>query len=135
MDKSVSVIVSDMIVGKPNKWEDIYRLNRFTPVKSFAEFFKENADNFAQYLKGAPDVESIDEIPPGEGKVSKEIEKSSRSIKISHACSTVYTHMKCTVNWNPAEKTWDCPCHGSRSKINGQVIEGPAVTGLPVKKP
>jgi Rieske Fe-S protein len=42
--------------------------------------------------------------------------------------------MKCVVNWNPAEKTWDCPCHGSRFNIDGKVIEGPAVTDLPSKK-
>jgi Rieske Fe-S protein len=51
-----------------------------------------------------------------------------------HICSAVCTHMKCVVNWNPAEKTWDCPCHGSRFNIDGKVIEGPAVTDLPSKK-
>lgn len=135
-----SMIVSDMIIGKVNKWEDIYRLNRFTPLKSFTEFFKENADNLVQYLKGAPsdaDVDSMKEVPLGEGKI---VEKDGEKLAvykdengINHVCSAVCTHMKCTVNWNPSEQTWDCPCHGSRFKINGQVIEGPAVVGLPVK--
>jgi glycine/D-amino acid oxidase-like deaminating enzyme/nitrite reductase/ring-hydroxylating ferredoxin subunit len=136
-----SMIVSDMIIGKANKWEDTYKLHRFTPVKSFGEFFKENADNFVQYLKGAPsdaEADSMKDVPLGEGKV---IEKDGEKLAVykdengvSHVCSAVCTHMKCTVNWNPSEKSWDCPCHGSRFKTDGQVIEGPAVVGLSANK-
>jgi len=135
-----SMIVSDMIIGKKNKWEDTYKLSRFTPLKSFAEFFKENADNFVQYLKDGPSdvhIDTINEVPLGEGKI---IEKDGEKLAvykdekgINHICSAVCTHMKCTVNWNPSEKSWDCPCHGSRFKINGHVIEGPAIADLAVK--
>ncbi|MGZ5028273.1 MAG: FAD-dependent oxidoreductase [Methylobacter sp.] len=132
-----AMIVSDMIIGKTNPWQDIYKLNRFTPLKSFKEFFKENADNFVQYLKGAPDADSMAEIALDEGCV---IEKDGEKLAVykdqngvNHICSAVCTHMKCTVNWNPSEKTWDCPCHGSRFKPDGQVIEGPAVADLPAK--
>ncbi|HEY8159671.1 MAG TPA: FAD-dependent oxidoreductase [Methylobacter sp.] len=135
-----SMIVSDMIVGKVNKWEDIYKLSRFAPAKSFAKFFKENAENLVQYLKGAPsdaEADSMEEVPLGEGKV---IEKDGEKLAVykdengvNHVCSAICTHLKCTVNWNPSEKSWDCPCHGSRFKTNGQVIEGPAVVDLSVK--
>jgi glycine/D-amino acid oxidase-like deaminating enzyme/nitrite reductase/ring-hydroxylating ferredoxin subunit len=132
-----AMIVSDMIIGKVNRWEATYQLNRFTPLKSFTEFFKENADNFIQYLKGGQDVDSIGAVPPGEGRV---IERDGEKLAVykdedgvNHVCSALCTHMKCTVNWNPSEKSWDCPCHGSRFKINGQVIEGPAVVGLAEK--
>lgn len=136
-----SMIVSDIITGKENKWEETYKLKRFTPLKSFKEFFKENADNFVQYLKDTPwntDADSLNEVPAGEGRI---MEKNGEKLAVYkddlgsiHVCSAVCTHMKCIVNWNPSEKTWDCPCHGSRFKTNGQVIEGPAVIDLPSKR-
>jgi len=136
-----AMIVSDMIQGKDNKWQNIYKPNRITPLKSFKEFFKENIDNLAQLVKGAPEeieVDSMQEIPLGEGRI---IEKDGEKLAVykdedgvNHICSAVCTHLKCTVNWNPSEKSWDCPCHGSRFKTNGQVIEGPAVVSLPAKK-
>jgi glycine/D-amino acid oxidase-like deaminating enzyme/nitrite reductase/ring-hydroxylating ferredoxin subunit len=135
-----SMIVSDMILGRKNKWEETYKLNRFTPLKSFKEFFKENADNVGEYLKDIPwnaDGDNLKEVLRGEGKV---IEKNGEKLAVykddegvNHVCSAVCTHLKCIVNWNPSEKTWDCPCHGSRFKIDGQVIEGPAVIDLKKK--
>ena len=49
------------------------------------------------------------------------------------ACSAVCTHMGCVVHWNGAEKSWDCPCHGSRFNYDGKVIQGPANTDLEKK--
>ncbi len=46
--------------------------------------------------------------------------------------STTCTHMGCDVEWNNAERSWDCPCHGSRFSYDGSILEGPAVT--PLKK-
>lgn len=136
-----SMIVSDMIEGKENQWKKFYDLNRFTPVKSFKEFFKENIDNFVQYLKDTPwnrDADSLKGMLPDEAKI---VEMHGEKLAVyrdklgnDHVCSAVCTHMKCIVNWNPAEKTWDCPCHGSRFTTDGKVIEGPAVSDLPSKK-
>jgi nucleotide-binding universal stress UspA family protein len=70
------------------------------------------------------------ELTPGEGgiivadkrKIAAYLDKSGKMITLSPKC----THMGCTVRWNPTEKSWDCPCHGSRFAITGQVLEGPA---------
>ena len=53
-----------------------------------------------------------------------------------HHCSAVCTHLKCIVEWNSAEKSWDCPCHGSRYDPYGKVLNGPAISALePVEQP
>jgi glycine/D-amino acid oxidase-like deaminating enzyme/nitrite reductase/ring-hydroxylating ferredoxin subunit len=136
-----SMIVCDQVLGRKNEWEEIYNLKRFTPVRSFKEFFKENIDNLTQYVKDTPwnvDADSMDEVARGEGKV---LEKQGEKVAVykdengkNHIVSAVCTHMKCIVNWNTVEKTWDCPCHGSRFNIEGHVLEGPAITNLPPKK-
>jgi len=136
-----SMIVCDQIVGKDNRWAKTYDLKRFTPVKSFKEFFKENVDNIVQYIKDTPwnvDADSLKEISPGEGKV---IESGGEKLAVykgeegqNHVVSAVCTHMKCVLNWNPTEKTWDCPCHGSRFNRDGHILEGPALIDLPKKE-
>ena len=93
-----------------------------------------------QYLQDIPvgQASHFADIRPGEGKT---IEIDSEKLAVYrdqqnklHICSAVCTHMKCIVNWNNAEKTWDCPCHGSRFMIDGSVIEGPAILGLAHKQ-
>jgi glycine/D-amino acid oxidase-like deaminating enzyme/nitrite reductase/ring-hydroxylating ferredoxin subunit len=136
-----AMIVSDMINRKENAWQETYKLRRFTPLKSFKEFLKENTDVLTQYLKDTPwnaDAKDLTEINRGEAKL---MEKNNEKLAVYkdqngcvHVISAVCTHLKCIVNWNPAEKTWDCPCHGSRFTINGTVLEGPAVDNLPYKK-
>jgi glycine/D-amino acid oxidase-like deaminating enzyme/nitrite reductase/ring-hydroxylating ferredoxin subunit len=136
-----SMIVSDQVLGKENQWASTYDLKRFTPVRSFKEFFKENADNIVQYIKDTPwnvDANSVKEVGIGEGKV---IESHGEKVAVYkddtgklHVVSAVCSHMKCIVNWNSTEKTWDCPCHGSRFDTDGMVIEGPALTDLAKKE-
>lgn len=132
-----SMIVSDQILGIENPWAEMYDAGRHTPLKSAKEFIKENADNTLQYLKDTPwnvDADSLKDILPGEGKL---LEVKGEKLAVykdetgnAHIVSAVCTHMKCIVNWNSSERTWDCPCHGSRFKINGEVIEGPAIKSL-----
>lgn len=74
-------------------------------------------------------------LKPNEGKVIKQKGKSIAIYKDksdkTHAVSATCTHMGCTVGWNNKDKTWDCPCHGSRFDKNGKVIHGPAIKDLP----
>ncbi len=132
-----AMILADTLTGKDNKWFKTYDLQRHNPFTAAGSVIKENLNVLGQYLKDLPGIAETDdlsEIKPGEGKV---IATKSEKIAVYrdendqiHAVSAVCTHMDCIVNWNTAEKTWDCPCHGSRFKINGEVIEGPALKPL-----
>ena len=91
------------------------------------------AAQYADWLtKG--DVESVDDIPKDSGAV---VRRDAAKIAVYrdetgalHERSAVCPHLGCIVAWNPAEKTWDCPCHGSRFSKFGDVINGPANVGL-----
>lgn len=137
-----AAIVADEVIGIKNQWKETYKESRHTPVKSAGQFVKENTDNLLQYFKDTPwnvDAHTLEGIKPGEGKL---IEVNSQKLAVykdgkgaTHIVSAVCTHMKCVVNFNGVEKTWDCPCHGSRFDIDGKVIEGPAVVDLPKINP
>jgi glycine/D-amino acid oxidase-like deaminating enzyme/nitrite reductase/ring-hydroxylating ferredoxin subunit len=133
-------IIADMITGKDNPYYETYAPGRHHPIQSAPGFIKENVNVLVQYLKDFPgvgDVAEAEDIKVGEGKViSKEGEKIAAyrdEDNQLHVCSAVCTHMDCIVNWNEAERSWDCPCHGSRFNYDGTVIEGPAIADLPKK--
>jgi glycine/D-amino acid oxidase-like deaminating enzyme/nitrite reductase/ring-hydroxylating ferredoxin subunit len=137
-----AMIVSDQIIGITNKWEETYRESRHTPLKSAKQFIKENTDNIGQYLKDTPwnvDSHTLKDIKAGEAKLveinNQKLAVYKDEAGVSHIVSAVCTHMKCVVNFNPTEKSWDCPCHGSRFDIDGKVIEGPALSDLPKINP
>lgn len=127
------IVLSELIQGKESPLSKIYNANRFTPLASAPSLTKENLNVFLQYLKDFPKFSSekdYQSIKAGEGKVleinSEKCAVSRDSSNRLHVVSAVCTHMKGIVNWNNAEKTWDCPCHGSRFTMDGKVIEGPA---------
>lgn len=132
-------IVSDLILEKENALSKIYSPSRFT-MASTGFLIKENANVMAQYCKDLPKktFTQFGQIKTGEGKVVELDQEKWGVFKDEqqqlHIVSAVCPHMKCIVNWNNAEKTWDCPCHGSRFTIEGQVIEGPATANLKKKE-
>lgn len=135
-----AMIIDDLINGRENRWADMYKATRITPVKSAKNFIKENADvlkNFTRYIPGRADAEEFQDVKSGQGKI---VEKDSNKLAVYrddtgkvHCVSAVCTHMGCLVDWNDSEKSWDCPCHGSRFEVDGGVIEGPALSPLPKK--
>jgi Rieske Fe-S protein len=135
-----AMIVSDVILKKENKWAEIYKADRFTPIKSAKDTMVAGLDNVKQYMKDFPGVNDhtkVENIKSGEGVI---IEKNGEKIAVCKteegtvkAVSAICTHMKCVVKWNNAEQSWDCPCHGSRFDTDGKVIEGPALTDLETK--
>lgn len=133
-----AMIICDSIMGRKNEWAEVYDSLRHNPGKAAKDFITENANVMVQYMKDLPlmnvDAKEFMEIKEGEGKtIALDGQKYAAYRDLNnklHVVSAVCTHMKCIVNWNSAEKSWDCPCHGSRFGIDGHVIEGPAIHDL-----
>jgi glycine/D-amino acid oxidase-like deaminating enzyme/nitrite reductase/ring-hydroxylating ferredoxin subunit len=129
------ILLSDLIQGRTNDWAELYNPAR-KPLKAAGEYVKEAVNMAAQYgdwVTGG-DVESVDQIARDSGAVlrrglTKIAAYRDEAGKV-HEYSAVCPHLGCIVQWNAAEKTWDCPCHGSRFDKLGTVINGPANTDL-----
>lgn len=133
-----AIILSDQIAGKRHEFSDLYSPRRFTPVKSAAAFLKENLNVAAHYVKDyikRAEAARVVEVRRGEGRI---VDIGGDKLAVYrddawhlHVVSPVCTHLKCMVHWNQAERSWDCPCHGSRFSYDGEVLEGPALAPLP----
>ena len=129
------ILLTDLIVGRENPWAALYDPSRKT-LRAVGEFAKEALNVVSQYADWVTggDVASVDEIATESGAVVRRGLSKSAIYRDAagklHECSAVCPHLGCIVHWNGAEKTWDCPCHGSRFDKLGKVINGPANTGL-----
>lgn len=129
------MLIPDLILGVENRWEKLYDPSRKT-LRGAPEFVKENVNVAAMYADWVTpgEVSSPDEIKPGTGAVMREGFKKFAVYRDEqgavHIRSAVCTHLYCIVDWNSLEKTWDCPCHGSRFDPYGRVLNGPAVKEL-----
>lgn len=130
------ILITDLIMGRECPWASLYDPSRKT-LRAFLKYAGENINVAAQYVEGylaGGDVDSSEEIAQGEGAVIRRgIAKLAvyRDEKGTlHERSAVCPHLGCIVRWNSLEKTWDCPCHGSRFDRFGQVINGPANSHL-----
>jgi glycine/D-amino acid oxidase-like deaminating enzyme/nitrite reductase/ring-hydroxylating ferredoxin subunit len=137
------MLLADLAVGRENPWAEVYRPSRIKPLAAgprIAKLGLETAVSFVKDRVTIPKIRDLSEVPMGEGRVV-EIDGERAAVYREesgavHAVSPVCTHALCIVHWNPAEKSWDCPCHGSRFGVEGGVLEGPAVKGLaPVAVP
>jgi glycine/D-amino acid oxidase-like deaminating enzyme/nitrite reductase/ring-hydroxylating ferredoxin subunit len=129
------ILITDLILGRENEWARLYDPSR-KPLRAPGEYLKEAVNMAAQYAAHVTggDVESVDQIPRESGAVlrrglSKVAVYRDDGGKL-HERSAVCPHLGCIVQWNDAEKTWDCPCHGSRFEKLGAVINGPANRAL-----
>ena len=131
------MMMSDAILGRTNPWRDLFEPGRKAITRGVWDYLKENVvypyllsrDRFA----GA-DAQSLRAVRRGQGKI---IDRDGAKVAAYRDSSgevtlrsAVCTHMGCLVGWNTAERTWDCPCHGSRFKPTGEVISGPAEAPL-----
>ena len=130
------ILITDLIAGRENEWEKLYEPARKT-LRAFPKFAQENLNVAAQFadLVTPGDVDSVEDIKPGAGaiirrgawKIAAYRDESGRV----HERSAICRHLGCVVDWNTLERTWDCPCHGSRYDAFGKVIQGPANSDLP----
>lgn len=134
------MLITDLVMGRECPWASLYDPSR-QPVQAAGTFVQESLNVAAQY---------VDWITGGDVETEHDIAKESGAIlrsgltKIAayrdergtlHRCSAVCPHLSCIVSWNHSEKTWDCPCHGSRFDRFGKVINGPAIDDLsPLKE-
>lgn len=132
------ILIADLINGRENKWAKIYDPKRLKLFAAGNTFFKETVDGTINYLKnkfsGIKSTELAD-IPVDEGRVveldGKKVAAYRDENDSLHIVGAECAHLKCIVKWNNTEKTWDCPCHGSRYTFDGKVINGPANSDLP----
>ncbi len=130
-----AILLSDLIMGIENPWADLYESTRPTPFIS-GESIKQNLDVgthwFGDRLKGLFDSSTT--LQPGEGKLithkGKQIAAYRDETGGLHTVSAVCPHLGCIVAWNEAERSWDCPCHGSRFGYDGDILDSPAVNAL-----
>jgi Rieske Fe-S protein len=129
------MLLTDLILGRDNEWEKLYHPSRVT-LRAAPEFLKENVNVAAQYRDYVTpgEVEDVAEIRPGTGAILRRGATKIAAYRADdgtlHERSAVCTHLYCIVDWNPVEKSWDCPCHGSRFDAFGRVLNGPAVADL-----
>ena len=132
------IMISDAIAGRPNPWTELFDPGRKALTRGLWDYLKENADYPYYMIRdrfAGPDAQSLRAVKRGQGMIierdgAKVAAFRDQSGKVTLR-SAVCTHMGCVVGWNTAERTWDCPCHGSRFKPTGEVISGPAETPLP----
>ena len=127
------MMISEAIVGVPNPWAELFDPGRKALSRGLWDYLRENVDYPYYMIRdrfAGPESQSLRAVKRDQGKIIERKgakvaayrDKNGRTTLVSAIC----THMGCTVEWNASERTWDCPCHGSRFKPTGEVFSGPA---------
>ncbi len=131
------MMARDYVLGRQNPWQGLFDAGR-TKIKGGTwDYVKENVDYpyymIRDWLTG-PERTSLRAVKPGEGRI---LDVDGEAVAVFRSprgkltlLSPTCTHMGCRVEWNRAERTWDCPCHGSRFTATGAVLAGPAESPL-----
>ncbi|HEX8291429.1 MAG TPA: FAD-dependent oxidoreductase, partial [Pyrinomonadaceae bacterium] len=125
------ILLNDLILGRRNDWAGLYDPSRLRSTTT-RDFVNENLNVLAHYTDWLTcgEVDSASEIEPGEGCIVRCGLSKTAAYRdeqgVLHERQAVCTHAGCPVSWNSTEKSWDCPCHGSRFDRYGRVVNGPA---------
>jgi glycine/D-amino acid oxidase-like deaminating enzyme/nitrite reductase/ring-hydroxylating ferredoxin subunit len=132
-----AMLISDAILGRDNAYAELYRANRWKPLAALRAVVSENLETAAHLVSGHLKPAShapLAEFPIGVGRIvshdGKRLAVYRDQDGAMHAVSAICTHMGCQVAFNPLERSWDCPCHGSRFDLEGRVLDGPATKPL-----
>ena len=126
-------LIADSIVGRENRWAALYDAGRVSPGKLLRETAA-NTGRFVGQRVPRSDRRRPEDLDAGEGAVMR-LGGLKRAVYKDeagtvHVLSPVCRHLWCYVEWNAAERSWDCPCHGSRYTGDGRLIQGPSVQDL-----
>lgn len=125
-------LLTDLILGKENPFEDVVSPTRFHAKVDVKQWLIQNSDVAKHYIKGKAvfPTKKASQLQKDEGAIIDFGGERKGAYKctngVTHIVDTTCTHLGCELAWNSGDRTWDCPCHGSRFSYKGQVIEGPA---------
>lgn len=133
---AAALLNSSLIAGEQSPYEELFKPSRFHADPDIKTFILQNANVAKHLIAGKVDIvhRRVEELAPDEGAVVRVNGRRAGAYRDAagelHVVDTTCTHMGCEVEWNEAERTWDCPCHGSRFAYTGDVMEGPAKKAL-----
>lgn len=133
---AAALLLNDLIAGRDNPYRELFTPLRFQADPSVKNFIVQNADVAAHLVSGKLDIvrKRPEDLGNDEGAVVTVNGERTGAYKDRegnlHLVDTTCTHMGCELEWNSGERTWDCPCHGSRFSYQGEVFEGPAIKPL-----
>lgn len=134
---AAAALIAEAVAGRSVPWADLFDATRLNPRVAGRELLKENLDATREWLGGRltrPPPRTPDDLAPGAGALMT-LEGERRAVYRDpdgglHVLSPVCPHLGCHVSWNGLERSWDCPCHGSRFDACGTLLQGPAVKDL-----
>ncbi len=137
LSMAAALLLTDLICGRPCTYEELFSPKRnwnTRAIKSFLGEMKQASCSLSQSFLNRGQKIDADALLPGTGCIGR-IDGKKRGIykdtdDTLHLVSPRCPHLGCQLCWNPEDKTWDCPCHGSRFHRTGEIIDGPAQTGI-----
>lgn len=141
-----AMTIAALVRGEEEPWGGLYDPGRIaSPLRSAPAYLKAQWDTGKHFVKDRLDTLGggsngpVESLRPGEGTVVRAGGKPCAVHRDDqgrlHAVSAVCTHMGCVVAFNNAERTWECPCHGSRFAVDGEILQGPALSPLERRDP
>lgn len=134
---AAAAVLTDLVAGRHNPWAEVFDSTRIGDAATVAKLVEENVKVGARFVKdwaGRVSARSVEHLAPGSGGLVEVdghvVAAHRRPDGTIEAVSATCTHLGCTVHWNSAEASWDCPCHGSRFDVDGTVLAAPAVEPL-----